>query len=126
MARPSPNTCKAKLQKICARLPETETVAGGENHRHLAYQVRGKNFAWFTDDHHGDGRLGLHLKAAPGEQAILMATDADRYFVPPYLGPRGWVGVWLDRDDVDWAEVAELLTDAYRLTAPKRLVASLD
>ena len=126
MARPSAKACKAKLAKICARLPEVETETGGEDNRHAAYKVRGKNFAWFTDDHHGDGRLGLHLKAAAGEQAELMATDAERYFVPPYLGPRGWVGVWLDRDDVDWAEVAELLTDAYRLTAPKRLVATLD
>jgi len=126
VARPTAKACKAKLEKISARLPEVETATGGVDNRHVVYKVRGKNLAWFTDDHHGDGRLGLHLKAAPGEQETLMNTDAERYFVPPYLGPRGWVGVWLDRDDVDWAEIAELMTDAYRLTAPKKLVATLD
>ncbi|MBV8960140.1 MAG: MmcQ/YjbR family DNA-binding protein [Actinobacteria bacterium] len=126
MARPTARACKSKLERICARLPEVEMDTGGVDNRHAVYKIRNKNFAWFTDDHHGDGRLGLHLKAAPGEQETLMNTDAERYFVPPYLGPRGWVGVWLDRDDVDWAEVAELMTEAYRLTAPKRLAATLD
>jgi len=65
-------------------------------------------------------------KAAAGEQTALVAADPERFFVPPYLGHRGWVGLWLDRPGVDWDEVAELVTDAYRLTAPKRLVTLLD
>jgi hypothetical protein len=118
--------CKARLVKICGRLPETVQRPGGEGDRHIAYLVRGKTFAYFTDDHHGDGRLALMYKAAPGEQTALVAADPESFFVPPYLGHRGWVGLWLDRPGVDWGEAAELVTEAYRLTAPKRLAALLD
>lgn len=65
------------------------------------------------------------IKAAPGSQQELVASDPDRFFVPPYLGPKGWVGVRLG-SDLDWDEVTELVTDAYRLSAPKRLVQQLD
>jgi hypothetical protein len=126
MARRDAARCKARLAKLCARLPETVRRPGGEDDRHDAYLVRGKTFAYFTDDHHGDGRLALMYKAAAGEQTALVAADPERFFVPPYLGHRGWVGLWLDRPGVDWDEVAELVTDAYRLTAPKRLVTLLD
>jgi predicted DNA-binding protein (MmcQ/YjbR family) len=67
----------------------------------------------------------LWVKATPESQRELRAADPRRFFVPPYLGPRGWVGVWLD-GDVDWAEVGELVTDGYRLAAPKRLARLLD
>lgn len=118
--------CKARLAKICARLPETVQRPGGEGDRHLAYLVRGKTFAYFTDDHHGDGRLALIYKAAAGEQTALVAADPEHLFVPPYLGHRGWVGLRLDRPGLDWEEVGELVTEAYRLSAPKRLVTLLD
>jgi|SRR5918994_3257265 predicted DNA-binding protein (MmcQ/YjbR family) len=126
MAEISADGLRARLATLCERLPETEQRPGGDDGRHVAYRVRNKNFAYFTDDHHGDGRLGLHCKAPPGEQQALVAAEPARFFVPPYLGPRGWVGLWLDTGDVDWDEVADLLTEAYRLTAPKRLVAGLD
>jgi predicted DNA-binding protein (MmcQ/YjbR family) len=126
MAEISADGLRARLATLCERLPETEQRPGGEGGRHVAYRVRNKNFAYFTDDHHGDGRLGFHCKAPPGEQQALVAAEPVRFFVPPYLGPRGWVGLWLDTGDVDWDEVADLLTEAYRLTAPKRLVAELD
>jgi hypothetical protein len=83
--------------------------------------VRTRTFAYFTEDHHGDGRLALMGKAPLGEQAALIASDPDRYFVPPYLGHRGWVGIWLDLPGVDWEEVGEFLVEAYRLSAPRRL-----
>ena len=123
---PGARQCKTRLAKACAPLPETEQRPSGNDGRHVAYVVRNKTFAYFTDDHHGDGRLALTCKAAPGEQTVLVASDPERFFVPPYLGPRGWVGLWLDRPDVDWAEVGELVVDAYRLCAPKRLLALLD
>lgn len=117
--------CKARLARICDGLPETGQRPGGEGGRHTAYMVRNKTFAYFTDDHHGDGRLALICKAPPGEQPALIAGDPIQFFVPPYLGHRGWVGLWLDRRNVDWEEVTELMTEAYRLTAPRRLVALL-
>jgi hypothetical protein len=88
--------------------------------------VKAKTFAYFTEDHHGDGRLALICKAPPGEQEALVGSDPERFFIPPYLGHRGWIGFWLDRDGVDWNEAKELMTEAYRLTAPRRLVSFLD
>ena len=63
-------------------------------------------------------------KAAPGNQALMVRAEPERYFVPPYVGPSGWVGVWLDGNP-DWTEVQELMSDSYRLVAPKRLAARL-
>ena len=77
------------------------------------------------DDHHGDGRLGLWCPAPPGVQAELVEQEPDRFFVPPYVGHRGWIGVRLDIDP-DWDEVSALLDEAYRHVAPKKLVARLD
>lgn len=104
---------------ILGALPEV--VVDGD--QHLRFQVRGRTFAYLLDDHHGDGREALNLKAVPGEQAALVAADPARFFVPAYLGARGWVGLRLDVGEVDWAEVGELAHEAYRLTAPKRLAA---
>jgi predicted DNA-binding protein (MmcQ/YjbR family) len=73
-----------------------------------------------ADTHHGSGRPAVWLKAAPGNQGLMVRADPSRFFVPPYVGPSGWVGVWLD-GNVDWAELADLLCDSYRLVAPKRL-----
>ena len=79
----------------------------------------------FHDDHHGDGRLALWVAAAPGVQAEMVDEEPDRFFVPAYVGHRGWLGVRLDRSP-DWAEVAGICADAYRQEAPKTLVARLD
>jgi hypothetical protein len=86
--------------------------------------VREKMFAMYVDDHHGDGRRALWCKAPLGSQEILVDADPERFFVPPYVGVKGWVGISLD-DGVDWEEVAELARDAYRMTAPRRLLARL-
>jgi hypothetical protein len=115
----------AQLVRYSGALPEVEQRRGGEGARHIAFTVRGKTFGYFTDDHHGDGRLGLIVKVPPGEQGALVASEPERFYVPPYLGHRGWVGLWLDRTPVDWAEVRELFVESYCLTAPKTLVAAL-
>src|SRR5215213_4770592 len=73
---------------------------------------------------HDDDRLAFWCAAPPGAQQILVAADPERFFVPPYVGQRGWLGVWLDVP-VDWDEIADLVADAYRTVAPKRLAASL-
>ena len=106
-----------RLHQICRALPEVRT----EGDRHVGFSVRGRRFAWYVDDHHGDGRLTLACKGAPGVNEGLAATDPARYCIPAYPGPKGWVGVWLDVEDVDWDEVRLLVMDAYRLVAPKTL-----
>lgn len=113
---------RERVAAIVAELPEA-TCTGD---RHLTLAVRGKTFGYFLDDHHGDGIVGIAFKAGPGEQDALVRSDATRFYVPAYLGARGWAAMRLDIGRVDWAEVRELLTDAYRLQAPKRLVAQLD
>jgi hypothetical protein len=113
---------RARVAAICGALPEV--TAGGD--QHVAFRVRGRTFAWYLEDHHGDGRVALCCKAAPGEQQALVAADPARYYRPAYLGARGWVAVRLDTGDVDWDEVAELALEAWRRTAPKRLLVRVE
>jgi len=113
-----------RLRKLCLALPEAhEVVAWGEP----TFRVRNKLFAMYAgaDNHHGAGRPAVWCKAAPGNQSLMVRASPDRFFVPPYVGPSGWVGVWLDGNP-DWSEVRELVCDSYRLTAPKKLQAALD
>lgn len=108
-----------RLRKLCLALPEAHEVeAWGEP----TFRVKNKLFAMHAaaGNHHGAGREAAWVKAAKANQALMIAADPDRFFSPPYVGPSGWVGVYLDAD-TDWAELAELLRDAYRLTAPKKL-----
>jgi len=78
----------------------------------------------FVNDHHGDGRLAIWCNASKDAQVAIVEADPRRFFVPPYVGPSGWIGIYLDQSP-DWGEVRELLTDGYRLIAPKRLLATL-
>jgi hypothetical protein len=110
--------CKIHLDQIASVLPETTQRPGGEKGLHVAYMVRKKTFAYFTVDHHGDGRLALTFRAPHGDQAALIASAPDRSFVPPYLGHRGWAGLWLDVTAIDWSEVQKIMIDAFRLAAP--------
>ncbi len=110
----------ARLTKICLAFPEAERVARGP---HAVFIVRKKKFAYYLNDHHGDSRIGVCGRTTMGENEVLVAADPDRFYKPAYIGARGWVGLRLARPDVDWTEVAELVTDSYRLAAPKRLAA---
>jgi hypothetical protein len=113
----------ARLRRVCLALPEAHEVeAWGEP----TFRVRNKLFAMYAapSNHHGGGRPAVWCKAAPGNQALMVRAEPQRYFVPPYVGPSGWVGIWLDRNP-DWSEVKELMSDSYRLVAPKRLAALL-
>ena len=108
-----------RVREICLALPEAaEKEAWGEP----TFRVRDKIFAQFEDNHHNSGIVGLWCKAPHGAQAYLVGGDPARYYVPKYVGHKGWIGIRMDVD-VDWAAVAELLRDSYRLTAPKRLAA---
>lgn len=89
----------------------------------LTFRVKNKMFAMFASagNHHGAGRHSVWCKATPDNQALMVRARPDRFFVPPYVGPSGRVGIYLD-GDVDWAEVGEILRDGYRSVAPKRLL----
>ena len=106
------------LLGICDGLPEVE-ISGDQ---HIAFRVRKKTFAYYQDDHHGDGVVCLVCKSAEKRQAELVAGHPERYFVPGYLGTKGWVALRLDLSVIDWPEVEDLVTVAYRLLAPKRLL----
>jgi hypothetical protein len=112
-----------RVRAICLALPETSERL---SHGTPSFYVRGtRQFATFWDDHHGDGRLALWCAAPPGMQAALTADQPERYFVPPYVGHRGWLGVRLDRD-TPWDDVAGALEDAFLERAPKTLVDRLE
>jgi len=108
----------SRLQPICLALPEAEER---ETWGEPTFRVRDKIFCMHRTD---TGEPALWCKAPPGSQAILVGADPRRFFVPPYVGPKGWVGMRLD-GKVDWREVALLVTRSYRMTAPKRLVQKL-
>jgi hypothetical protein len=113
----------ARVRASCLALPE---VSERLSHGAPTFFVRGKKtFVMFLDDHHGDGRLAIWCAAPPGVQQQLVEQEPRRFFRPPYVGHRGWLGVELDVDP-DWDEVAEICADAYRQVAPKALVSALD
>jgi hypothetical protein len=87
-----------------------------------------KTFVMFVNDHHGDGNIGIWCAAPPGDQQARIAEDPERFFRPPYVGPRGWVGVRLNLagHNVTDAELEELITEAWRCVAPKRALAAFD
>jgi predicted DNA-binding protein (MmcQ/YjbR family) len=113
-----------RFRKLCLALPEAhEEIAWGEP----TFRVRNKLFAMFAspNNHHGGGRTAVWCKATPLNQTEMVRFAPDKYFMPPYVGTSGWVGVWLDRE-VEWGELAELVRDGYRLVAPKKLRDQLD
>lgn len=112
-----------RVREICLALPEAaEKEAWGE----ATFRVRGKMFAMCDINHHDSGHVAIWCKAPEGAQEILVGSDPQRFFVPPYVGKSGWIGIRLDDGDVDWDEVADLIADSYRMTAPKRLLKMLE
>ena len=112
-----------RLRRLCLALPEShEVMAWGAE----TFRVKNKLFAMYSsaESGHSGGRIGVWIKATPENQRLMVATWPTRFFVPPYVGPSGWVGVWLD-DGTDWDEVQELLRDAWMRTAPKKLAATM-
>lgn len=110
----------ARLTKICLALPgATRQVMG----RHAGFRARKKMFAYFLNDHHGDGIVSVCAKVLPGDNTALISAQPARFYMPAYIGPKGWVALRLDRGAVNWKEVAELVKTSYRLVAPKSLAA---
>jgi predicted DNA-binding protein (MmcQ/YjbR family) len=112
-----------KVRKACLALPEAHEV---EAWGAPTFRVRNKLFAMYAaeGDHHGSGRPGVWIKSTHVNQDLILQSDADRYFKPPYVGPSGWIGVYLDGKP-DWSIISEIVRDGYLLTAPKRVAAAL-
>ena len=115
--------CLARVTKLALAFPEAKRELHGS---HASFLVRKKTFAYFLCDHHGDGIVAVTCKALPGENAALAGAQPKRYYLPAYIGPRGWFGLRLDRGRIDWREVANVVARSYRLTAPRTLLAKLD
>lgn len=107
---------RRRVTVLCRHLPEVEVEPAGA--QHLAFKIKKKIFGYYLYDHHGDGKVALWCKAPPGEQDRLVDEQPEVYFVPAYVGPRGWVGIRLDGVRVDWAALKEHLFAAWLMTAP--------
>jgi predicted DNA-binding protein (MmcQ/YjbR family) len=108
-----------QLRTICLALPEATEDYGGVGSP--SYKVRDKIFAMH---HPMNERPSLWMKAPQGFQDVITNAEPERFFVPPYVGHHGWIGLWLDVEQ-DWGFVASLVEDSYRITAPKRLIKQL-
>ena len=109
-----------RFTKICLGFPQATCEICGS---YASFRVKKKTFAYFLNDHHGDGIVGIWCKVLPGDNAALIRADPKRFYMPAYVGPRGWVGLRLDAGRVNWGEVEELAKGSYQLVAGKTLVA---
>ena len=108
-----------RLTRICLALPEAERRDCGG---YAGFLVRKRTFAYFLNDHRGDGIVSVACKALPGDNTALAAAQPARFYLPAYIGPRGWIALRLDTGKADWDEVAELVRGSYRLISPTGLV----
>jgi phosphoribosylglycinamide formyltransferase-1 len=109
-----------RLTKICMALPEVTRQTHGS---HASFLVRKKVFVYFLNNHHGDGIVSVSCKVFPGDNTALVASQPQRFYLPAYIAHRGWVALRLDVGEIDWDEVAEMVSGSYLLTAPKKLAA---
>jgi hypothetical protein len=122
VSRPDTAKILERVRRLCLAYPE---VSERPSHGAPSFFIRDKTtFVTFMDDHHADGRLAIWCAAPEGAQEVLVAADPARFFRPPYVGTRGWIGVRLERPD--WDLVAATIDDAYRKVAPKKLLALLE
>jgi phosphoribosylglycinamide formyltransferase-1 len=113
-----------RLVEICKALPESEVDVAGE--QHLAFRIRKRIFAYYLFDHHGDGKIAFCCKSSLSDQRRFVKEDPVSFFVPPYLGPKGWIALRLDLDEVDWETVSDLVRRAYQDLAPRKLAALVE
>ncbi len=115
---------RERLIETCETLPEVthEALVNG----HIAFRIRKKTLAYYLFDHHGDGKIAFCCKSNLSEQRRLIRNDAEVFFVPAYLGAKGWIGIRLDLDEVDWETVTELAERAFQATAPRKLAALIE
>jgi predicted DNA-binding protein (MmcQ/YjbR family) len=109
------------VREVCLWFPEAEEAL---SHGTPDFRVRGKTFATYVINHHGDGRIALWLNSPAGAQALYTSEEPKHFFIPPYVGPRGWLGVHLDKG-IAWKRVAKLVREAYEKVAPPALASQL-
>ena len=110
--------------EICRSLPEvTYEVVGNE---HISFRIRKKIFGYYLFDHHGDGMIAFCCKSTLSEQRRLVRDDPESFFVPAYLGSRGWIAIRLDLEEVDWETVSDLARRAFQSIAPRKLAAMVE
>ncbi len=107
-----------RLSALAHALPDVTRQIYGS---HAQFLVRRKTFAYFLDNHHGDGIVAVTCKVLPGDNKALTEAQPDRFYLPAYLASRGWVALRLDIGKIEWDEVNDLLTGSYALIAPRRL-----
>lgn len=112
-----------KLAKVCMALPG---VTKKEMHGHMAFKVGKKTFAYYLNDHHGDGIVSVCCKVLAGDNKRLIDTNSRKFYMPAYIGPRGWVALRLDRATVDWNEVRELVRGSWEQMASKKLLREIE
>lgn len=107
----------AKVAAICLALPRASRIDRGD---HSIFRVAGRVFAYLLNNHHGDQIVSVACKVLPGDNQRLIDAEPGKFYLPAYVGPRGWIALRLDRASVDWSEAKEMLRGSYFLTAPKR------
>lgn len=115
---------RKRVIEMCSTLPEVNYEIVGDEH--IAFRIRKKIFAYYLFDHHGDGIIAFCCKSSLNEQRRLVRDDSESFFVPAYLGARGWVAIRLDLDSVDWELVTELAHRAFQSIAPRKLAALIE
>jgi len=115
---PAPKRVKNVLERVRKSCFAHEDVTEKQSWGTPTFRVRDKIFVMYTDNHHGDGMIALWCNAAPGAQEALVRSNPDAFFKPPYVGPKGWLGIRIDRG-LEWPIVESLIADAYRVTAAK-------
>lgn len=118
MPKRSEDSRLTRVTKLALALPETSRQLYGS---HAQFLIRKKTFAYFLDNHHGDGIVAIAGKVLPGDNKALVEAQPRRFYLPAYIASRGWVALRLDIGKIDWNEVRELLLGSYTLIAPKRL-----
>jgi hypothetical protein len=112
-----------RLTQIVGGWPEVERTLSGD---HATFRARAKVFAYFLNNHHGDGIVSVCFKTEMGAHIDMAAREPEIYYLPAYIGPRGWAGLRLDRGRIEWRLVTAHVGLSYRLVAPKTLVRALD
>jgi hypothetical protein len=112
-----------RLTAICLALPETERLLRGD---HADFRIRGRVFVYYLDNHHGDGIVSVCCKSELGEHIDRAHRDPGRFYLPAYIGARGWFGLRLDRGKIDWREVSNVVERSFCLAAPKSVVKALE
>jgi hypothetical protein len=124
MAAPSTEDPRlTHLSSLCLALPEAVRALRGD---HADFRVRQKVFAYFLNNHHGDGIVSVCVKSALGEGVDRAARSPERCYLPAYIGARGWFGLRLDRGAIDWQEVTNIVELSYCLAAPKTLARAVE